>query len=110
MAYGSQLAALCLTAQRIVRIFHIPIHLSLTHALLLSSRHLPTLSTLFAPFRPPSQVFDDDKVRWKCAWDLLVTKGWVVLLPEFGYVVPSESRILNHIPLVATAEGRLWER
>ena len=104
MAYGSQLAALCLTTQRIVRIFHIPIHLStLTPS---SSRHPSTLSTLFAH----CQVFDDDKVRWKCAWDLLVTKGWVVLLPEFGYVVPPESRILNHIPLVATAEGRLWER
>ena len=55
-------------------------------------------------------MFDEDKVRWKCAWDLLASKGWVVLLPEFGYVVPPEARILNHIPLVATAEGRLWER
>ena len=32
------------------------------------------------------------QVRWKCAWDLLLGRGWVVQWPELGYVIPTESR------------------
>jgi len=34
----------------------------------------------------------------------------VLWLPELGYIVPVESRVLNFVPLVQTAEPRLWER
>jgi hypothetical protein len=33
------------------------------------------------------------QVRWKCAWDLLLARGWVVHWPELGYVIPTESRL-----------------
>ena len=34
-------------------------------------------------------------MRWKCAWDSLVAKGWVVLAGELGFVVPPEAVIVG---------------
>ena len=42
--------------------------------------------------------FQNDKVRWKCAWDVLLIKGWVVQQGELGFVIPPEAAIVGVVP------------
>ena len=32
----------------------------------------------------PHFYYNTHQVRWKCAWDVLLIKGWVLWLPELG--------------------------
>ncbi len=46
----------------------------------------------------PHTSFTHPQVRWKCSWDSLLAKGWVVLTGELGYSVPPEAVIVGNVP------------
>ena len=41
------------------------------------------------------EVFDNNKLRFKCAWEFLVQKGWVHYSAELGYYLPFGSSLIG---------------
>ena len=85
-------------------IFYMWLSLSLSRSLSLSLSLSLTLSlSLSLSLSLPPSL----QVRWKVAWEGIVSKGWVTFNREIGYQTTTESHVMENLS-IQVSEQRQW--